>query len=133
MTQPGDGIDMRRSSWENPEGFQSTPRVVLKAPDPDPVCGHVGPDGWTCDLKPGHRPASAHKADDGTPAGVRWTQEMVDVSQVQDSRPVLIPGRVTAVPRGTLEDIATVAREALDSPSPSAWVLALDQIIGMTR
>lgn len=133
MTQPGDGIDMRRSSWQNPEGFQPTPRVILKAPDPDPVCGHVGPDGWVCDLKPDHRPANAHKADDGTPAGVRWVQEMVDVSRIEDSQPVLIPGRVTSVPRGTLEDIAAIARGALESPSPADWVLALDKIISLTQ
>lgn len=146
MTQ---GIDMDRSGWENPEGFERAPRPRVDVPVVR-VCEAPGPDGWTCDLKPNHQPTDQHYADDGG-RGVRWTGPMADVSRIQDEAPVLIPAYAHPGPPkpatlpdglivpdapdrfGKLAQVESVATQALDTPSPAAWAVALDKIVGICR
>jgi hypothetical protein len=130
----GNGIDLARSSWDNPEGF--TPRerdhgkvVVVK------VCEAPGPGGWVCDLPPNHVPQDQHRADDGTQDGVRWTGPMADTRTLADREPVLIPAYADPTPArpDALAQITTVAAKALESSAPAAWAVALDKILGLAR
>jgi hypothetical protein len=130
------GIDLARSAWENPEGFKPRERdhgavKVVK------VCEAPGPDGWVCDLSPGHGPD--HKADDGG-QGVRWSGPMADVSQIQDPEPVLIPAydparlpSLTEAVSAPLVEIHALAEAAMSNPSPAAWAVALDKILELTK
>lgn len=126
------GIDLSQSGWDNPDGFVKAPRPSTPAPPVRPVCEAVGPHGWVCDLPAGH--PHEHKADDGSPDGLRWTREMVDVSTLSTppDQPVLIPGRLVTV-GDVMDRIAELADEALKSESPAAWVLALDKIRTVAR
>jgi hypothetical protein len=139
------GIDLSGSGWDNPEGFVRAPRPSTPAPPVPPACEAVGPDGWTCDRRP-HPDGEYHKADDGSPHGLRWTTEMADASVYGTpvDEPVLISGRITIldpehVPTGNvtvgdvLEEIALLAETALKAESPAAWVLALDKIRAAAR
>lgn len=125
MTQP-DGIDMRRSGWTNPEGFAPAPRPRTPAPPAPAVCGVKHPDGWECELKPGH-PGREHRADDGMPGGLRWEMEMVDVSTLDGRRVELATGRIMPAP--DLERVKRLAERGLESLSPAAWAIALGEIL----
>ena len=132
MTQP-DGIDMARSGWTNPEGFQRAPRPAVAVPQAE-ACEAPGPYGWVCDLRPGH--GGDHRADDGSPDGLRWVQRYADVSTLSDppDEPKMIPARIEVVaPGSTLEEIAKIAQTALDEGNPSRWVLALDRILDLAK
>lgn len=129
MTQ---GIDMSKSSWENPEGWQPRERTE-RAPAPEPVCENPGPDGWVCDLKPNHR--GEHEADMGDKK-IRWPRELA---------PWPVPAPVSAraaneTPRdveGTWDEVIgqvrAVAGKALESQAPAAWAVALSKIEELTR
>lgn len=132
-----DGIDMARSTWTNPEGFQSQPRPFTPVPPVPEVCGAKHPDGWECELPPAHKPINRHRADDGMPGGLKWETELMDVTGFL-KRPEYIEGRViTEEPHHTpltsrlmIEDIA---RRGLDSDKPSEWAIALSKIIEVCR
>lgn len=132
MSQP-DGIDLTRSTWTNPEGFKQAPRPSTPAPPFPAVCGHLGPEGWECELPPGHRPADHHRADDGTPQGVRWTQRYAEVTTLADAEPQYVPSIVSLDRGDRLEHVAAIAGKALDSQSPAAWAVALDKILEICR
>jgi hypothetical protein len=132
-----DGIDMARSTWTNPEGFQSQPRPFTPVPPVPEVCGAKHPDGWECELPPAHKPINRHRADDGMPGGVKWETELHDVSRLPGGPPEYIEGRViTEEPRSTplaLVGIEDIARKGLDSDKPSEWAIALSKIIEVCR
>ena len=133
MTQ---GIDMSKSSWENPDGF--TPRErPERAPAPEPVCEAAGPDGWVCDLKPNHR-GDVHRADGGpdwprtgvTPAGdleprVSGTWNPMDGVVPESSRAWDDAQRFA--------EVRAIAVKALESQAPAAWAVALTKIEEMTH
>lgn len=133
MPRQGDGIDLARSVWENPEGFQPTPRPNIPAPPVPEICGHKGPYGWECDLRPSHVPADRHRADDGSPDGFRWTQNYADVTTVFDTETQLIPSTITVDSGDRLTGIASIASEALSSAYPAQWAIALERILKVCR
>jgi hypothetical protein len=144
------GIDMSRSSWENPDGW--TPRErTERAPAPEPVCEATGPDGWVCDLKPNHR-SEEHEADAGD-RKVRWPRRMITSQGTYAPAPE--PRAVNETPRvsGTwnpldgevpessrawdeaqnLAQIHAIASAALGSQAPADLAIALFKIQEMTR
>lgn len=142
MTEQQDGIDMARSGWENPEGFKPRERPPVEVPPAPDICGDIGPGGWACELKPGHQ-LREHRADDGSPTGVRWAREQVEVTgprAMNEGRQEFAPGRIVRDPGVVrliearaegMRQIRDIAETALKSESPAAWVLALDKIRGM--
>ena len=134
MTQP-QGIDLANSGWDNPEGY--TPRERDRGPEPvpDDICGDQHPNGWACELKPGHRPVAEHWADDGNPGGIRWTRALVDTSTLADlalspdRRPFVQGGIISQDRAPFLEEIGLMARDALANPNPAAWAVALNRIV----
>lgn len=150
MTQR-DGIDLSKSTWENPDGFTPAPRPAVAAPELPKTCDAPGPDGWLCDLQPGHGPD--HRADNGQPGGVTWYGEMAETTAIGQKQQTFIPayrepqnvtyreGGMTFNPepesttallllKGRVFD---VAQDALKAESPAAWVRALDKISEMCR
>jgi hypothetical protein len=138
MTQ---GIDMGRSSWENPEGWTPRERTERAAP-PEPVCEAAGPDGWVCDLKPNHR-SEEHEADMGEKK-IRWPRKMLTPqgTYAPAPEPVIVneaPRAETTdqplaiVLKSLLVDIHNVAQVAMEDPRASTWAVALFQIEEMTR
>lgn len=128
------GIDMNKSGWTNPEGFQRAPRPAVHV-DEVKACEAPGPDGWVCDLPPGHA-GDEHWADDASPKGFRWRTEMHDVSTLTDppDQPRLIPGRIVPEVGVSLKvRIRELAQSALDNPAPASWAVALSEIIDLTR
>lgn len=125
------GIDLSKSGWENPDGFQPRERPE-QAPPPDPVCEAAGPDGWACDLPPNHR-GNLHKADDGG-KGVTWPRdgeftpapEPVTVNETQ-------PMTEDRDDWSKLSAIHEIAETASASDRPAQWAVALDKIMAMTR
>lgn len=129
MTQ--DGIDLKRSGWENPDGFVPRPRDAGPAVRmDDTICGDQHPDGWVCELTPGHQPPEVHVADNGAPGGVRWTRSLHDVTAIQDGPPgtTLIQGHVTETIGTPMDRIRSIAARALESQLPSNWAIALSEI-----
>jgi hypothetical protein len=121
MTQ---GIDMGRSGWDNPDGF--TPRERDKAPAGEiPACEAAGPDGWVCDLPPGHR-GDNHKAE----GGPSWPTN-------PDQAPMRPVGQNITLPpfeadRAVLRTVRLMALDAAASDKPMAWALALTEIGRLT-
>lgn len=128
-------IDMSKSGWDNPEGF--IPRERDVAPPPEPACEAQGPDGWVCDLKPGHK-GTDHKADGG-PSWPRRASEGVAVILGEGGPEVVTDGadwtpwKDATAAKGVLKDIHTIAQYALDDPSPANWAVTLSKIVEMTR
>jgi hypothetical protein len=149
------GIDMGKSSWENPDGW--TPREREPVPAPEPACEAKGPDGWTCDLKPNHR-GNEHEADTGE-GKVRWPRELAgggilkepattfnreiheqpwpdplaDVP-LNEAGKIMLQIRTTATEAGKIMlQIRTTATEALVAQAPAAWAVALAEIERLTR
>lgn len=119
-----DGIDMRRSGWTNPDGFRPEPRPATPAPPAPEVCGNQGPDGWVCDLNPGHIPAGSHWADTGEAGGERWEDETLEALTLKEGE------TAPRVPKISLMDeVGTIARGGLANPSPAAWAVALNRIV----
>lgn len=112
-----DGIDLSKSSWDNPDGFVRAPRPVTPVTSVA-ACEAAGPDGWVCDLKPNH-PGTLHRAE----GGPSW--EMAEVTTLAEAEPRFITGR-TLDPR--LAEIHALAVDGLRAESPAAWILALDKI-----
>jgi hypothetical protein len=126
-------VDLGRSGWTNPEGFQPAPRSSAPAPVIE-VCGATGPEGWTCDWKPRHHPADEHWAETGEAPGLRWRETTVDVSTFGDAEPALVPGRPEVVPATDILDQAqAIAEAALDSERPAHWAIALQRIMELDR
>jgi len=125
------GIDMSKSSWENPEGHQPRERTE-RAPAPEPVCEAAGPDGWVCDLKPNHR-GDVHRADGGPdwPRGgiVIDSRYAPDVPATRNEAPWDVEGTWDEV----IGQVRRVAGKALGSQAPAAWAVALSKIEEMTR
>jgi hypothetical protein len=148
MNQPGEGIDLSRSGWTNPDGFERDPRPNVPAPAVPKVCGDIGPDGWECEYRPGHKPVERHWADNGEPGGTTWERSLIDISTYQEmnlpeeQRPT-IQGRITAARPGVepsedslLRDmnlITNLAAEAIKAPNPAAWAVALEKIRGIAQ
>jgi hypothetical protein len=128
MTQ---GIDMSRSSWENPEGHQPRTRTE-RASAPEPACEAAGPDGWVCDLKPNHR-GDVCKAE----GGPEWPRMAVTYTWTAEDE----PARVVALDAlegkshlaSILAEIHHMILGALDDHRPAAWATALNVIEEMTR
>jgi hypothetical protein len=137
MTQPG--IDLGRSGWTNPEGFQPAPRSSAPAPVIE-VCGAIGPEGWTCDLKPNHL-ADEHWADTGEAPGLRWRETTVEVTTFGDAKPAMLPGPVEVVVHraeelsmaDTLGKVQVIAERAIESPNPGQWYVALQDVLEAVR
>lgn len=145
------GIDLGRSGWANPEGFQPQRKPAIPAPPVPEVCGDQGPEGWVCDLKPGHKPAEDHWADTGEAGGLRWSRSVHDVSTFDDlslpdgERPKIQGGIVESHKAAnefrTYEDalidalnsISALASEGLKNPAPAAWAIALSQILEVSK
>lgn len=150
MTQP-DGIDMRNSGWTNPEGWTPQPRPSVAPPPAPEICEDTGPDGWVCDLRPGHVPAEKHWADNGELGGIAWERSVHDVSTLLDlskdpaERPTMQGGIVevsqgvtsrSGVDRGD-EDrpyriigaVHRLAGSALTSDRAADWAVALHKIV----
>lgn len=122
-----DGIDMAHSTWTNPENFQpKTARPASGPVEKVEACEFPGPDGWACDLKPGHA-GDEHWADTGEPGGIRWRRPMVDASTL-DGRSHASPGQVEVIDQDRIARIREVARKALSSQAPAAWAVALNKI-----
>lgn len=136
MTQP-DGIDMRNSGWTNPEGFQRAPRPSTPVQTPA-ACEAPGPDGWVCDLRPGH-PGDRHWADDGSAEGLKWRTEMHETTTLSErarGEQSFIPGRILdddRTPDTPVAKIGELAERALASERPSAWAVALNAILEVCR
>lgn len=111
-----DGIDLSKSSWDNPEGFVRAPRPVTPVTVVQ-ACEAAGPDGWVCDLRPDH--GGPHRAE----GGPSW--EMAEVTTLAEAEPRFITGR-TLDPR--LAEIHDLAVAGLRAELPAAWILALDKI-----
>jgi hypothetical protein len=132
MTQ---GIDMSKSSWENPDGF--TPRErPERAPAPEPVCEAAGPDGWVCDLKPNHR-TEEHEADTGEKK-IRWKREAFTSAAGAKPEPATTFNReIPPAPGHTWDEVIgqvrTIVTEALESQAPAVWAVALTKIEEMTH
>lgn len=136
MTQP-DGIDLTRSGWNNPENLQ-TDRSYRTHTHVKPLnwCENHGPGGWVCDLPAGHQ-GDLHSADVGEDDPLRWRQNYADVSTIDTppDKPVFIPSTIEPLP-GTLLDVGVIgdiAEKALSSERPSAWAVALDEILKVCR
>jgi hypothetical protein len=126
MTQPG--IDLGRSGWTNPDGFQRAPRSSEPAPVIE-VCGTTGPEGWACDLKPGHL-ALDHWADTGEAPGLRWRETQIDTRTAIDPGPVLVPGPLEVVrpDSASRSAVSDLVRQGLESSNPGQWYAALVKI-----
>lgn len=126
MTQ---GIDMSKSSWENPDGW--TPRErTERAPAPEPVCEAAGPDGWVCDLKPNHR-GDVHRAD----GGPDWPRAAA-AHYAAGLEPYVVnetPQDVEGTWDEVIGQVRAVAGKALESQAPAAWAVALSKIEELTR
>lgn len=126
------GIDMSRSGWENPEGLQRAPRQNVAPPPAPDVCEAPGPDGWTCDKPPGHRPLGEHWADTGAPGGLRWETAMMETTgpaEMNRGEQSFAPGAIIEpTPAGVLAEIRSLAESAMKAESPARWVIALDKI-----
>lgn len=133
MTQPGDGIDLSRSMWQNPEGFAKTPRPYTPPVPSVEVCGDVGPEGWTCDLKPDHTPREEHWAETGESGGLRWKRAVHDAATLFDppGQSGVLQGRITEVTRTRLDEARAIATSALESDRPAHWAIALERIRGL--
>lgn len=131
MSQPG--IDLDRSGWTNPDGFQRAPRSSEPAPEVW-VCGATGPEGWTCDLKPRHSQPE-HWADTGEAPGLRWRETLVDVRTAIDPGPVLIPGQLEVVrpDSASASQVSELVRQGLESSNPGQWYAALVKIQELLR
>jgi len=112
------GIDVSRSGWGNPDNHEARkPRGVQGAPlEEIEVCGDLHPDGWACDGKPGHFPATQHFADTGGVA-LHWGNAQTPWGHQPTDRMDL--------------RIRSVADAALKSGSPAKWAIALDNIVAM--
>jgi len=128
------GIDLSRSGWENPEGFKPRQRDNVPVPEVPEVCGDVGPNGWVCEMPPGHD-RYQHWADNGTNEGVTWEREKVEVTShgaMVRGEQEFIPGRImtTAMmnPNVDLDEIRSIAEKALQSQAPAVWAVALAKI-----
>lgn len=154
MTQPGDGIDLSKSGWTNPEGFTRDPRPSTPTPPAPRVCGDIGPDGWECDYPPNHKPRGKHWADNGEPGGIVWERSihdastMADLALPEDQRPFVQGGIVATRPGIELMEgepvlharrmenlsatdrftISTLVERGLASTNPGQWYAALDKI-----
>ena len=132
-------IDMSKSGWDNPEGF--TPRERDQAPPPVEACEAPGPDGWVCDLKPGHG-GDVHRADGGPTWPFLRSGGMVTgpVPVVGERGPEAIlteadwkPWEDATEARAVLRSVREVATAASQSDRPAHWAVALDKILEMTR
>ena len=131
-------IDMSKSGWDNPEGF--TPRERDQAPPPVEACEAPGPDGWVCDLKPGHG-GDVHRAD----GGPTWPRQKYSGGGGRGPEPARAedeavlteadwkPWKDATEARAVLRSVREVATTASQSDRPAHWAVALDKILEMTR
>jgi hypothetical protein len=121
MTQ---GIDMDRSGWDNPDGFKPQERETVPVVEIS-ACENAGPDGWVCDLPPGHR-GDVHRAELGPTWPTKWALTSEPATLTLDNRD-------GGPDRSVLAEIRHLALGAMDSDKSSAWAVALASIVEMTR
>ena len=119
-------IDMKKSGWENPEGF--TPRERDQAPPPVEACEAPGPDGWVCDLPPRHG-GDVHRAD----GGPTWSAVLRSGGVVTGPVPIVGEYGPEVVLTAALQSVREVATTASQSDRPAHWAVALDKILELTR
>jgi hypothetical protein len=119
-------IDMNRSGWDNPDGFK--PREREQAPPPAPACEVEGPDGWVCDLPPGHG-GPDHKAD----GGPSWVIDSIDgkpaPAPLSEKWEVMPPSEAD---HAILAKVREVAQKGREDHYPAAWAVALADIMELT-
>jgi hypothetical protein len=123
MTQ---GIDMGRSGWDNPDGFKPQERETVPMVEVS-ACEAAGPDGWVCDLPPGHR-GEIHRAE----LGPTWPKINPDYHPLEPVEPpVTLPP--SEADRTALAKVRRVTLEASDSDRAIVWAAALAEIERLTR
>jgi len=117
-------IDMDRSGWDNPDGFQPQKRETVPVVEVS-ACEDAGPDGWVCDLPPGHR-GDIHRAE----LGPTWPREGRPVTVQGLEPPVTMPA--SEADRTVLRAVRRVAQEACLSEKPITWAAAVAEIERLT-
>jgi hypothetical protein len=113
-------IDMDRSGWDNPDGFQPQKRETVPVVEVS-ACEDAGPDGWVCDLPPGHR-GDIHRAELGPtwPVKGKWLTP----------EPATLPP--SEADRTVLRAVRKVAQDACISERPITWAAAVAEIERLT-
>jgi hypothetical protein len=116
-------IDMDRSGWDNPDGFQPQKRETVPVVEVS-ACEDAGPDGWVCDLLPGHR-GDIHRAE----LGPTWP---VEGKGLEPQTMLTLDNRDGGPDRAVLAMVREVARASLAEGHPAKWAIALDRIMELT-
>jgi hypothetical protein len=117
-------LDPERSGWENPDGHKSIQQRGRPMFDPDgrPVTSAPEPEPLT----PAER--AMFGGQDVRPV-IDPTAHQVPVL----SHEVHVAATEAMTMGAKLDQIHALAAAALDNPSPAAWAVALDRIVGLTK
>jgi hypothetical protein len=128
-------LDPERSGWENPDGHKSIQQRGRPMFDPDgrPVTSAPEPEPLTPAERAmfgGQGPAEAAGYAPG-PSEVTVTADYAVPHLSHDVQGTIMSEvkRQDAV----LTEVHSIAVKALEAPSPAAWAVALDRIVGLTK